>query len=73
MSICADPHIDAPKELEELPDSQAKRWRHKCSACAYLLGRRHSAEAEQRHLDLIKALRMQVSALEMRLADRTSK
>jgi hypothetical protein len=38
MSTCKSLHIDVPRSIEELPDSQAKRWRHKCAGCAYEAG-----------------------------------
>lgn len=46
---CTDDHSNVlPPEFDRLPQSQAARWRHICAGCAYELGRRHAAEAEER-------------------------
>jgi RimJ/RimL family protein N-acetyltransferase len=46
--VCDSDHVDIPREFQELPESQRERWRHKCPACAYELGRRHAEMEHER-------------------------
>lgn len=64
MSVsCKSEHSDKlPADFDELPESQASRWRHKCAGCAYELGRRHGEEAEEQ-------LRQRVHELTARIKD----
>ena len=63
--ICASDHSDTlPAEFNQLPESQAARWRHVCAGCAYELGRRHSAEAEERLRQRVRELSAKVKELE---------
>jgi hypothetical protein len=47
---------EIPRAVGDLPSSQGGEWRHICSACAYLLGRRHAEETEHRLRDRIRLL-----------------
>lgn len=57
MNTCGKDHSgEIPKAIEALPDSQAGFWRHRCAGCAYLLGRKHAEEAEQRLRERVRKL-----------------
>jgi hypothetical protein len=63
--ICTSDHSDVlPAEFNQLPESQAARWRHVCAGCAYELGRRHAAEAEERLRQRVRDLTAKVKELE---------
>ncbi len=63
--ICTSDHAgDLPRQFDELPPSQAARWRHKCAGCAYELGRRHAEEAEDRLRSRVRELVQKVKDLE---------
>jgi uncharacterized protein with PIN domain len=64
VSICVEDHINhLPAEFNKLPESQAARWRHRCAACAYDLGRRHSEEVEERLRGRVRELSARVAEL----------
>lgn len=54
---------DIPADIGRMQESQAGFWRHKCAGCAYLLGRRHAEEAEERLRARIKRLEAQIAEL----------
>jgi hypothetical protein len=60
---CSANHADGslPRAVEQLPSSQGGKLRHVCAGCAYELGRRDGALAEER-------LRERVRQLETELA-----
>lgn len=63
--ICTSDHSDTlPAEFNQLPASQAARWRHICAGCAYELGRRHAAEAEERLRQRVRDLTAKVKEVE---------
>lgn len=63
--ICNSDHSNVlPAEFNQLPESQAARWRHICAGCAYELGRRHGAEAEERLRQRVRDLTARVKELE---------
>jgi hypothetical protein len=63
--ICTSDHSDVlPAEFNDLPESQAARWRHVCAGCAYELGRSHAAEAEERLRQRVRDLMTKVKELE---------
>ena len=53
---------EIPKEIGDLPESQAEFWRHKCAGCAYLRGHRDGSAAEDQ-------LRRRVQELEKRIQE----
>lgn len=53
-----------PLEVGKLPESQADFWRHKCAACAYLLGTRHAAQTEENLRNRVRTLDARVAELE---------
>jgi len=53
-----------PGDFSRLPESQAGKGRHVCPGCAYDLGRRHAAEAEERLRERVRALTAKVKELE---------
>jgi hypothetical protein len=64
MSTCEKDHSgDLPSEFNDLPESQAAKWRHRCAACAYELGRRDVAGAEERLRKRVRELTMIVKEL----------
>jgi hypothetical protein len=63
--VCTNNHSDVlPAEFNQLPESQAARWRHICAGCAYELGRRHAAETEERLRQRVRELMAKVKELE---------
>jgi hypothetical protein len=65
MDTCREDHEgQLPGDFRKLPASQRGAWRHVCAGCAYLLGKRHGAEAEERLRERVRALTAQVKALE---------
>ena len=54
---------ELPADFSRLPESQAGKGRHRCAGCAYDLGRRHSAEAEERLRERVRSLTAQVNEL----------
>lgn len=59
---CGKDHAgEIPLAIKDLHDSQAGFWRHRCAGCAYLLGRKHAEESENR-------LRARIRELEARMA-----
>jgi hypothetical protein len=57
MSVCSGNHSgDLPADFNNIPASQAARWRHKCAGCAYELGRRHAGVAEERLRERVRQL-----------------
>lgn len=64
MTTCKRDHVaELPAEFDTLPESQAARWRHRCAACAYTLGRRHADQAEQRLRSRVRELTAVVQEL----------
>ncbi|HYD39451.1 MAG TPA: hypothetical protein VEB43_01365 [Anaeromyxobacter sp.] len=60
--ICTSDHSGVlPAEFSQLPESEAARWRH---VCAYELGRRHAADAEERLRQRVRDLTAKVKELE---------
>ncbi len=53
-----------PADFAKLPASQAGKGRHVCPGCAYDLGRKHAADAEERLRERVRALTAQVKELE---------
>lgn len=49
-SQCTEDHEGqvSPDRILALPESQAGRWRHKCPACAYLMGLQDGLSADMR-------------------------
>ena len=69
MADCkGHPPGSIPAAIGNLPNSQADIWRHKCAACAYLLGREHGAQSEENLRNRVRSLTEQVRALEKELA-----
>jgi hypothetical protein len=68
MIACTKDHADVPGAFSQLPESQAKRWRHICAACAYDLGRVDAAKAESNLRERVRALTSQVEQLKQELA-----
>ena len=64
--ICTQDHEDdLPKaDFDSLPASQRAKWRHVCAGCAYMLGRRHAAETEERLRQRVRDLSARVKELE---------
>jgi hypothetical protein len=57
LKTCGKDHAgEISGEVGQLPDSQAGFWRHRCAGCAYLLGRKHAAETEERLRERIRTL-----------------
>jgi hypothetical protein len=54
---------EVPRAIEKLQDSQAGFWRHRCAGCAYLLGRKHAEEAEERLRVRIRQLQEAIEKL----------
>jgi hypothetical protein len=74
MAECSGhPAGDIPNEIRHLPESQAGHWRHKCAACAYLLGRRDAATTEENLRKRVRELTEQVRMLQKQLAPSLSK
>lgn len=68
MACSADHSDKLPrKAIEGLQDSQAGFWRHKCAGCAYELGRRDAAVAEERLRERVRILSEEVERLESAL------
>jgi uncharacterized protein with PIN domain len=64
VNLCSTHHgADLPVDFDRLPQSQAARWRHRCAACAYALGRRHREEVEERLRARVRELTAKVQAL----------
>jgi hypothetical protein len=59
---------ELPADFSNLPESQAGKGRHICAGCAYDLGRRHAAEAEERLRERVRSLTAQVNELKSKLA-----
>jgi hypothetical protein len=65
MSTCDRDHTDVSSAaMESVPESQGKRWRHRCAACAYELGLAHGARTEGRLRERVRELSAKVDALE---------
>ncbi len=62
---CSIDH-ELPADVSRLPESQAGKGRHICVGCAYDLGRRHAAEAEERLRERVRTLAARVKELEER-------
>jgi hypothetical protein len=70
---CTKDHTDnLPKsQITKIEESQKSWWRHRCAGCAYELGRRHAAEAEERLRTRVRALMDEVDGLKAELTRRT--
>jgi hypothetical protein len=55
---------ELPAEFAKLPESQAAKARRVCAGCAYDLGRKHAADAEERLRERVRALTARVKELE---------
>lgn len=67
-NTCSTNHTaHLPSEFDGLPASQADKWRHKCAGCAYDLGRRHAAEAEERLRTRVRELQGRLKQLQEEL------
>ncbi len=53
-----------PAEFDQLPESQAARWRHICAGCAYELGRRLAADVEEWLRQRVRDLTAKVKELQ---------
>lgn len=60
---CSIDH-ELPGDFSRLPESQAGKGRHICAGCAYDLGRRPAAEAEERLRERVRTLSARVKELE---------
>ena len=60
---CSEPHADIPASFTALPSSQAAKWRHVCAACAYELGRKHTADTEARLRERVRSLTSEIDSL----------
>lgn len=70
MASCDKDHASVPKkDIEKLPTSQAAEGRHRCALCAYELGRKHAAEAEERLRERVRGLVAEVDTLKRRIED----
>ena len=67
MMSCSKDHAgEIPAAIGKLEDSQAGFWRHKCSGCAYLLGRRDAEQAEERLRNRVRELEARIAELDAR-------
>lgn len=67
MKLCTKDHgAGLPSDFNDLPASQAARWRHRCAGCAYALGRRHREEAEERLRARVRELTAKLAIVENR-------
>lgn len=64
MSCSLDHSGEIPAAIGKLEESQAGFWRHRCAGCAYLLGRQHNAEAEERLRVRLRQAEAKLAALE---------
>lgn len=66
-ATCSEDHEgQLPADFLRLPPSQRSAWRHVCAGCAYMLGRKHGAEAEDRLRERVRSLTARVNELEAR-------
>jgi hypothetical protein len=68
---CQHAHEDLPKSFDGLLESQGGKGRHKCAACAYDLGRKESADAEERLRKRVRELDARVKELEAEIKKRS--
>jgi len=55
------------KAIAKLPKSQGKEGRHRCAACAYLMGRKDAAKAESNLRDRLEDAKARIRQLEAQL------
>jgi hypothetical protein len=70
MACRIDHSGDVPRAVEKLEDSQAGYWRHRCAGCAYLLGRKHADETEERLRNLIRDMQAKIDELKSKLGEK---
>jgi hypothetical protein len=63
MACQIDHAGEIPAAISKLEDSQAGFWRHKCSGCAYLMGRNDAAATEDRLRKRVKDLEAELVTL----------
>lgn len=68
MSTCSKSHDDVPGAFTRLPESQAKRWRHICAACAYDLGRADAVRVEANLRERVRVLTADLETARRELA-----
>ncbi len=63
MTCNQDHQGEIPTDFPKVPTTQRGKWHNVCAGCAYLLGRHHAEQTEDRLWQLVEELEARVKQL----------